>query len=319
MIRRAVYLDESAVITPPSQLFYVYSDVFAFTNSDITITPEDFGQVQLVARVLTAVAPTHLRVVSPPNGCQVYIYSSIIDQTLTISSGGSDPVALKLGPGTGNVGVLLRIEPNQAPKIEYQQIYLNVVDVDFQANLETQMRIALALFWKNTSIATSLCAYVATMSANPPLYIELNTQAVALGQQLAAQAMTGPDMSYAPVLKIDQYRPALDDTLGAVSAFKEQYDRFQDKKETLENQKDAWEAMLAQLQTQKGIYCNMSDLAIVKYHDATVVVSGCQEQIQADNKELMDAQNVFNAGLQAWEERQKFAAVLGIFGAIISK
>ncbi|KAF7585361.1 hypothetical protein BBP40_011117 [Aspergillus hancockii] len=317
MIRRAVYLDESAVVTPPSQLFYVYSDVFAFTRSDITINLEDFGLVQVVARVLTAATPTHLRVASPPNGCQVYIYGSILDQPVTVSSGDSDPVSLELGPGTGNVGVLLRIEPNQTPNIEYQQIYLNVVDVDFQANLETQMRIALALFWENISIAISLCAYVATMSANPPLYTGLNTQAVALGQQLAAHAMTGPDMSYAPVLKIDQYRPALEDTLGAVYAFKEQYDRFQDKEESLENQKKAWKVMLSQAQSQKGNYNAMSDLAIAKYHDATVVVASCQEQMQADNKELLDAENMFEDGLLAWEERQKFLAALGIFGAII--
>lgn len=275
--------------------------------------------VQILARVLTAATPIHIKVTSETNGCLVYIYASILDQQVTISAGDSQPVSLELGLGTGNAGVALDIQPTHLGDIKYLKAYNPVEDVDFHASLETQMRIALALFWTKTSIAISICAYVAAVTANPPLYTELNTQAVALGQQLAAQAMTGPDMNYAPVLKLAQYRPTVEDTLNAVYAFKKQYERFQDKEGSLEDQKEAWDVMLDQAQTQKGKYTILSALALEKYQGATDVVSSCRQQLQADNKEIQDAKEAFEEGLIEWEERQKFLAALGFFEAILSK
>ncbi|KAE8143902.1 hypothetical protein BDV38DRAFT_276970 [Aspergillus pseudotamarii] len=203
IIERDIYLDETKIVQPPAQLWYVYTDVFAFTQPEITISPEAYGSMQIIARVLTADTPVNLKVI-PDTICWVYLYASILDQPISVSVGDQEPLLLELGPATGNVGVKLIVTPDHID-LEYQQDYIRAVDEDLQASLNTQLRIALALSGRNTSVASSICSYVASVTANIALsfYSQTNSQAVALGQQLEVQGMTGPDMGYAPILKID--------------------------------------------------------------------------------------------------------------------
>ncbi|KAE8414387.1 hypothetical protein BDV36DRAFT_265247 [Aspergillus pseudocaelatus] len=200
---RDIYLDESKIVKPPAQLWYAYTDVFAFTQPEIIISPEAYGSMQIIARVLTADTPINLKV-APETICWIYLYASILDQPISVSVGDQEPLLLELGPATGNVGVKMIVTPDHID-LEYQQDYIRAVDEDLQASLNTQLRIALALFGGNNSIASSICSYVASVTANIALnfYSKINAQAVALGQQLEAQEMTGPDMRYAPILKID--------------------------------------------------------------------------------------------------------------------
>ncbi|KAE8342030.1 hypothetical protein BDV24DRAFT_174133 [Aspergillus arachidicola] len=184
---RNIYLDESKIIKPPSQLWYAYTDIFAFTQPDITIFPEAYGSIQIITRVLTADTPINLKVV-PDTICWIYIYASILDQPISMSVGDQEPLSLELGLGTGNVGVKLIVFPDKID-LEYQECYMRAVDEDLRASLNTQLRIARALQWKNTSIATSLCSYVDSVTTDMALgfYSQVNAQAVALGQQLAAK------------------------------------------------------------------------------------------------------------------------------------
>ena len=90
------------------------------------------------------------------------------------------------------------------------------------------------------------------MTAHPAQYPLLNTQTVALGQQLTTQAITGPDTSYAPVLVITEYTEKMEQTLKAVQSFEAQYNRFQDKKQSLQDQKQAWDTMSKQALTRRA-------------------------------------------------------------------
>ncbi|KAK6814889.1 hypothetical protein RU639_009604 [Aspergillus parasiticus] len=184
---RDIYLDESNIIKPPSQLWYAYTDIFAFTKPGITIFPEAYGSIQIITRVLTADTPINLKVV-PDTICWIYIYASILDQPISMSVGGQEPLSLELGLGTGNVGVKLIVFPDKID-LEYLDSYMRAVDEDLHASLSTQLRIARALQSRNTSIATSLCSYVDLVTTDIALgfYSQVNAQAVALGKQLAAK------------------------------------------------------------------------------------------------------------------------------------
>lgn len=186
--------------TSPKEL-YIYSDIIAFTEQETVVSAPNDSTIFLVARVFTAAKPINLKV-DPGKNCMFWIYADILDQQITVSAGDSEPIALELGPEFKNLGVLLTISPDSISPV-YKDVHEFDKAEDFQSSLETQLRIALVLFWSNISIAISLCAYVAKAAARPPAYPQINTQAVALGQQLAAQAMTGPNMGYAPVLLLD--------------------------------------------------------------------------------------------------------------------
>ncbi|OJJ71057.1 hypothetical protein ASPBRDRAFT_66094 [Aspergillus brasiliensis CBS 101740] len=321
IIERAVYLDESKIESPTDQLLYLYTDVFAFTKPEVTISPEAYAEIQIIARVLTAGTPVSLKVV-PNTGYHIYIYASIIDQPISVSlscNDSSEPLLLKLGPSTGNVGVRLSAFPDHIFP-EYQTAYVRAVDVDLQASLNTQLRVALALFWGNTALAISLCSYVASVTSNPALsdYSKINAQAGALGQQLAAQAMTGPDMGYAPVLQVDQYLSTVHDALDAVSAFEEQYQRFQDNEQDVENLKLAWSSLLDHARTQLSQDTILSAAAWTKYQDACTVVARCQEQLNIDNREVDNAKSAFQKGLEAWAARTISVAAYETLSAILS-
>ncbi|KAL2821455.1 hypothetical protein BDW59DRAFT_181214 [Aspergillus cavernicola] len=315
-IHRDIYLDESAIIKQSKLLLYVYTDVLALSKLDTTISPPAYGLIQVQTRVLTAATPVNLNIVPDSKGCQLWIFASLLNQPVTVSTNGSEPVSLHLGPGTGNVGVYLTILPGQID-VKYQKSYNPVPDPNIQANLETQLQIALALFWRKTSIAVSLCSYIAEVTTNPPLYPQLNTQAVALGQQLAAQVMTGPDMGYAPVLNIQNYKETVRDALNAVAAFEQQYTRFQDKKQSLEDQLKTWDTMIQQATTQLQIHKYLKISALEKYTDAQTIVTRCVQQLIADNTEINSASNAFRQGLENSALEQWFQAALDITTGIL--
>lgn len=284
------------------RFLYIYSDVLAFTKDETTIVLPNEGMVTIMVRVLSASAPTHLKLLTDA-GCIVRVYATIIDQPLKVSVNDSEAIMLELGTGTENVGVVLTVRP-EGLTTTYKKSYPTDQNDDFQALLSAQLRIALALFWRNTSVAISLCAYVAVATANPPLYIELNTQAAALGQQLAAQAITGPNMNYAPVLVIDDYKSTMQDMLAALSGFETQYNRFQDKEESLDVQKEAWTAMMDNATNNKAIRINRRNSARSKHTDAKEAVSRCSQLFESDIEKLKEAKERFREGMEAWERKQ---------------
>lgn len=316
---RDVYLDASTVLQKPAHRLYIYTDVLAFTEQEIVMSPPKNAVIQIFARVLTANTPVKLKLV-PADGssCAIAIYASVLDQPITVSTGDFDPVTLELGPGTGNVGVSLAVR-NGKLEHEYETRYSADQHPDFQASLQTQLRIALALFWRSPSIAISICAHVAAATTHPARYPLINVQAVALGQQLAAQAMTGPNSSYFPVLVINQYMHTLQTASNAVAVFEDQYDRFKDKKQAVNDQKKAWDVMLQNAMSEKNMRTSLRDTARGKYESASKTASNCSLQFQLDSSDLDLARINFEQGLKEWQFKQTLKATYQILHAIISE
>lgn len=317
-IQRDVYLDTELLVTQPAQQLCLYTDIFEFDKSNMTISPPEFADVRIYARVLTADEPVHLHFNPDKIGYQITIYASTLDQPITVSAGNLKPVTLNLGSETGNTGVHLTVLPDTISS-KYLHKPVSVDDEDLLASLDTQLRIALVLFWRNADIALSLCSHIARLAAERPMYRQINTQASALGQQLAVQVMTGPDMSYAPVLIMDTYKSTVNDALSAVTAFEEQYERFKDRKGSIDDQIKIWNTMIEEAGNQKEMHKNQRTVASKRYDDACTVVSRCQVQVEADNRSLNAAAEAFRFGLQEWKALQIWLAAFGICKGLISE
>lgn len=297
----------------------VYTDVLAFMTEDITLNPTKYGTVNIVTRVLTAAKPVTLRVPSGDAATSaISIYARVLDQPISVCMGDSKPVALDLGADTDNVGVAVAFD-NGEMVVEYLKKYPYDSHPELQASLETELRIALIQFWINSSIAISICSYVAVITAGQKSYTMLNTQAVALGQQLAGRVMAGQNMTYAPVLVLDTYKDTMQLALTAASAFETQYDRFQDKATSLKEQIEAWKTMLAKATESQTMQGKLRDSAYQKYQDAAKAADSCDQQFRFENDAVQNAGVHFQDGIEKWKFEQKLKAIKEIITAVISK
>lgn len=298
---------------------HIYTDVLAFMAEDITINPAKKGTVNIVARVLTAAKPVTLRIPSGDAATSALsIYARVLDQPISVCTGDSKPVVLDLGADTDNVGAVVVFD-NGDVIVEYLKKYPEDSHPELQASLETELRIALVQFWINSSIAISICSYVAALTTDQKSYSMLNTQAVALGQQLAGRVMAGQNMTYAPVLVLDTYKDTMQLALTAASAFESQYNRFQDKAASLEVQIEAWNTMLSQATANQAMQGSLCETAYQKYQDAANTADSCDEQFRYDNDEVKNAGVLFQNGIEKWKFEQKLKAIKAIFTAVISK
>ncbi|GAB0136277.1 hypothetical protein EsDP_00004584 [Epichloe bromicola] len=310
---RGVYFDASDALLPSWSRLNVFTDVLAFTAPETSISPHKNGIIQIATRVITANAPVKIVI---PEGAYggMSIYAAILDQPVTVVAGG-ESLMLDLGPDSEYAGLSMSFNDGKL-EYEYEKKYMDSRSDEFKACLNTQLRIALVQFWKNVSIAISLCSYVATMTTDQEYFNLLNTQAVALGQQLAGQALAGPDMSYAPVLTLARYKETTQNALNAATAFEIQFERFQDKKETAENQKMVWDAMLAQAKKETDARAGLRKSALGKYNDSRATAEGCQKQFEDDNTALESRRTQFERGIEKWKHEQKLKAVFQIFKAV---
>lgn len=315
-ILRGVYLEASAALLPSLLRLNVFSDVLAFTEQETIISPYKNGIIQIMCRVLTADAPVNIVIPSDASGA-ISIYAAIVDQPITVATG-DDKLTLDLGPESENVGVALGFSKGKLD-YEYEKKYPTSRSDDLKASLNTLLRIALVQFWKNTSIAISLCSYVATMTTNKEDYNLLNTQAVALGQQLAGQAMAGPSMSYAPVLVLNRYKETTQNALNAATAFELQFERFQDKRESLENQILAWDTMLSQAKNESNMRINIRNMALEKYKSSRITAKSCETQFEEYNFDLEMRRIQFENGFAKWQDEQQLKAVFQILMAAACK
>lgn len=307
-----MYFDASDALLPSLSRLNVFTDILAFTESETSISPHRNGSMQIVTRVLTANAPVKIVIPRDAVGA-MSIYAAILDQQVTVVASDSS-LMLDLGPDSENVGLTISFE-NGKLEYEYEKRYRESRSDELKASLNTQLRIALVQFWRNMSIAISLCSYVANMTKDQRYFSLLNTQAVALGQQLAGQALAGPDMSYAPVLVLDRYKESTQQALNAATAFQAQFERFQDKKQTAENQKMAWDAMLAQAKNESNMRVNLRNMALEKYNYARETARGCEKQFADDDFALELRRIRFEYGVQKWKNEQQFKAVFEIIMA----
>ncbi|KAG5982019.1 hypothetical protein E4U55_002409 [Claviceps digitariae] len=312
---RGVYFDASEALLSSLSRLTVFADVLAFSTEESNISPHRSGTIQITARVITARAPVKVVIPETAFGA-ISIYAAILDQPVTVTSG-NDSVRLNLGPESEYVGVSISFH-NGTLEYEYEKKYPESKSDELKASLNTQLRIALVQFWKNISIAISQCSYVAKMTTNQSYFNLLNTQAIALGQQLAGQAMAGPNMSYAPVLVLDRYKESTQAALNAATAFRIQFERFQDKKESLENQVKSWDAMLAQAKNESNMRVNLRNLALDKYNSVRETVKGCETQFEDNDFALKLLRVRFETGLQTWQDAQQLRAAFEILIAAAS-
>lgn len=320
---RGVFLNASAVLPHSMSRVNVYADVLAFNDSTTIVAPSNNGKILIVSRVLTATAPVTLTVPRElTTTCVVSIYTSVFNQPITVATGdNSRCVNLdQIGTGKAYAGVVVVFSPSGL-QVEYQRYYPSTTSKEHQASLNTQLRIGFIQFWRNSSIAISLCSHVAqiTTRQHEQAYALLNTQARALGQQLAGQAMAGHDMSYAPVLVLNRYKETTQNALNAAFAFEQQFERFQDKAQSLEIQIQAWNAMLSQAINEYNMRINMRILALQKYEDSVRTATGCHQQFENDVFSLELLRIAFEVGLNRWIWEQKLRAVFEILKATISK
>ncbi|KHN97469.1 uncharacterized protein MAM_04484 [Metarhizium album ARSEF 1941] len=312
---RGVYLEASAALLPSMLRLNVFTDVLALTGRQTVISPHKNGVIQVTARVVTADAPATLAIPSDASGA-ISIYAAILDQPVTVTTG-SESLELDLGPESEYAGVSIAFD-NGKMDHEYEKKYPRSTSDDLKASLNTQLRISLVQFWKNTSIAVSLCSYVAAMTTDQGSFSLLNTQAVAIGQQLAGQVAAGPDMSYAPALVLDRYKESTQQALNAATAFETQFERFQDKKESVEIHKQAWDTMLAQARNENAMRVNLRNLALEKYKSTRETAVSCQTQFEDNNFALEILRIRFENGLQKWKDEQELKAVFQILMAATS-
>ncbi|KAI9650600.1 hypothetical protein NHQ30_000618 [Ciborinia camelliae] len=317
---RGVFLETSTVLPHSMSRVNVYTDVLAFTDQTTIIAPNNNGTILIASRVLTATAPVTITV---PRGlattCVISIYASILNQPIRVATGdNSEIISLdQIGTGKEYAGVIVVFSPDGL-KFEYQRNYPITTSKDLQASLNTQLRIALIQFWRNSSIAISLCSHVAQMTTRQEAYSLLNTQAIALGQQLAGQAMAGKDMSYAPVLVLNRYKETTQNALNAAFAFEQQFERFQDKAESLDTHIQAWNVMLSQAINEYNMRINMRNMALDKYEYSVRTASGCHQQFENDVFALELLRIAFEMGLDRWVWEQKWKAAFEILQATIT-
>lgn len=271
----------------------------------------------ILTRVITADATVTLKVTPPADGsCAIAIYASLLDQDVAVQAGNTEPQKLDLGQGSGHLGVTIVIGADTTVTLGYLKRYNYDNKQCHKSSLETQLRIASVMFWKNTSVAISLCAHVAAFTVAPSPHYLLNSQAVALGQQLAAQAVTDNGSSYAPVLQLERYMDTLDVALDAASAYEDQYNQFANLDQEVELQLAQWKEMLAKARDGASTRQYQRQVALDRYNDAAATAEKCYRQMQAENTEINIAGDRFEEELGKWWDWKRLEAVGKIIIAV---
>ncbi|GFF40818.1 hypothetical protein IFM46972_06340 [Aspergillus udagawae] len=321
---RAVYLEYPQIVPDGIKYVRAFADVIALkAQTEIDLSKSKL--TMLAARVLTADSSMNLEFIpADSQDCAVTIYASILDHPLSYSvKGTSYQGVLKWTPKPDDnktyAGVkILFHSGSKEPKIEYLHKYNDALPQDqLLQSMKTQIRIASVLFWTKPAIAISLASYLASATSKLENQGVMNLQAVTLGQQLAAQAVVGPNMSYAPVLSTDVYKEVVSSLVATAKAFEEQYNRFQDKKEQMDKRLQAWDTMTGHAKDVEQMRQSFTKAALDKYTQATDVASCLKIQFEADEQALADANKALQDGLKKWKKQQQFRAAYKIIGAVL--
>ncbi|PYI00014.1 hypothetical protein BO71DRAFT_404746 [Aspergillus ellipticus CBS 707.79] len=165
---RKIYLDGTDIIKQPLSDCHIYTDVLAFTQDEIILSPGEDTAVEINARVLTADQPVHLNMSKAgAKSCYILIYAAVVDQPIRFSIEGSQMIPLELGVESDNLGAEIDFQDGRL-SVSYTTKHDYDATPVYQAFLDTQLRIALTLFWSKPAIAMSICSYVAksTFSAD---------------------------------------------------------------------------------------------------------------------------------------------------------
>ncbi|KAF7899254.1 uncharacterized protein EAF01_008467 [Botrytis porri] len=319
-LQRDIYVNaQTAIESNASRTINLYADVLAFPSPSFTITVPRFGVIKLVCRVLSASGPLTLTL-NPTTGDQAafLIYGSTFDQPVSYKIGTGPPVQLDLSPTSGNFGAQVLLKDGSATTTYLRRyVDISMSDSEFGKSLVTQLRIASILFWIKPELALSLASHVARATASSSSGALLNLQANALGQQISASALTGPNMNYAPVLTLNTYKMVLDGAISTTSAFEAQYNRFSDRQATIADQKAAWSAMLNQANDAVNLQQTLVNNALARWDSATDILNSAEDTLRAHQLVLRDKESDFRLGVEIWQREQVINTIVNVFQAVI--
>jgi hypothetical protein len=305
---------------------FVYADIISFASGGaVSIDVPAGGAITLSARVITSDQALTLNF-KPTSAdlSAVILDAAVLDQPIAITFRGT-VIDLELGPYTPNKGVQLEFS-NGSLNLTYRTQYDPFTRVNVEGPgrealrcVETQLRAASILYWLWPSVARSLASYVADVTSNSNDYASLGLQAVALGQQLSADKLTGTGLNYAPALVLENYIESTTSAIAVVSAYETQFDRFTDKKATVEDQKQAWDTMYAKAQDDVSVQQTLCDSALSKWKGALDASSRIEFDFRAHQIAIQSAQLEFQAGIQAWKTNTEFEVAFKIITAAMSK
>lgn len=199
---RDVYFEYYEIAKYGAREAYVFADVISFqprTVIDLATSP----MILLSARVLTASSDLQLEFANVGvHMSLIIIYGATKDHNITYSYSEQEIThtgVLDWSPQPKDnkvcVGVMISFAKSSAgptkPEIKYLENYSDIADVgQLMGSLNTQLRIASALFWTRPSISMTLASYIAMATSKikyDQAFCYTNLQAVSLGRQLAAQ------------------------------------------------------------------------------------------------------------------------------------
>ncbi|KAL4863273.1 hypothetical protein BDV12DRAFT_202238 [Aspergillus spectabilis] len=190
---------------------------------------------------------------------------------------------------------------------------------ELRAHLHTQLRIAEVLFWTNPSMSASVASWIELATRNNSEDSDIHLQAANICQQICAQGLTGQSASHAPVLDIQPYMSTLGLGITAASDFEREYERFQDRTVSLEQQLSAWQTMQDKAENSIEMHSILTEGALGKYNNATKIVQYSMDQFKADKDTLEEKRAAFKKGIEEYEAMawsRIFKAVIGCAVAI---
>ncbi|APA11695.1 hypothetical protein sscle_08g064650 [Sclerotinia sclerotiorum 1980 UF-70] len=320
-VQRDIYVDVPTVLASAASArqISIYADVLAFPSPNIDIAVPKFGIIKFITRVVSGSGPLLITLTPAANEQSAFlIYGSTFDQPISFKIGSDSPVSLNLSPDLGNLGAKIILK-NGVATLTYLSRYvdLSVSDVEFSKCLSTQIRIASILFWLKPAIALSLASHVARATASSLTGALLNLQAHALGQQISASALTGPNMNYAPSLSLGLYKMVLDGAIATTLAFETQYNRFSDRQAQIADQKLAWKAMLDQENDAVTVQQTLVSNALARWDSATDILNNAENTMQFHQIVLKEKEVLFSSGIEQWKLRQIEGAIFDVFRAVI--
>lgn len=253
---------------------------------------------------------------------KVYFFTQVPSppmQTILPVPGQTIPPQWKLLElGTANVSATITYTATGV-SVNYEQIALplEMASPELTRTLQTQLRIADVLFWRNPALATKLATHITAATVNSPAGAVLNMQAASLGQQLIATALT--ETVFAPVLQLSNYKRSIDEAISVASAFEASYNRLSDRQAGVQDQLAAWQTMLDKADDAAKLQNSLVQEALTKVTSAYAAVQDATRAYKTHLDDLAAKEAIFKVGLQVWKEHQIMKAVFDIAMAVTSK
>lgn len=186
-------------------------------------------------------------------------------------------------------------------------------------SIKTQLRLSDILFWTAPDIAQGISQHIMRMTVNSTFAADMHMQAASIAQQLLLNNYTGPDTTYAPVLKLETYQKTLESAIDLAMAYEHQQERFEDRKASAEDQKASLGAILGHARdvaARQSVRCDQSG---AKLRAADIDLRKEQYNFESERRLLREKQVYFELGLKEWVRHEAVKAVFQLATAILGK